>query len=82
MGRYQGYWGLVQDNIIDADLVLANGDEVTVSETSCPDLWWGLRGAGHNFGIVTSFNLINILILWLIAILPGLYSHRINWRRL
>ncbi len=34
--------------------MLANGSAVTVSTTSHPDLFWALRGAGHNFGIVTS----------------------------
>ena len=55
-GRYQGYFGLVQDNIIDMNVVLADGSMVTVSECSYSDLYWGMRGAGHNFGIVTSYS--------------------------
>lgn len=39
------------------DVVLANGTWVTVSNTSHSDLWWAMRGAGHNFGIVTSFEM-------------------------
>lgn len=57
LGRYQGFYGLIQDNIVDADLVLANGQTITVSDTSHSDLFWGLRGAGHNYGIVTRFTL-------------------------
>ena len=52
-GRYEGFYGLVLDNIIDMDVVLANGTSVFVSNTSNPDLYWAMRGAGHNFGIVT-----------------------------
>lgn len=55
-GRYEGFYGLVLDSIIDAQVVLANGTSVTVSETENSDLFWGVRGAGHNFGIVTSLN--------------------------
>ena len=53
IGRYQGYYGLALDNIIDMDVVLANGTSVFVSNTSNTDLYWAMRGAGHNFGIVT-----------------------------
>lgn len=40
------------DNILEATVVLANGEIVVASEKSHADLFWGLRGAGHNFGIV------------------------------
>ena len=53
LGRYEGYYGLVLDNIIDMNVVLADGTSVFVSNTSNPDLYWAMRGAGHNFGIVT-----------------------------
>lgn len=53
LGRYEGYYGLVSDNIISAEVVLASGSIVNVSQHSHSDLYWGLRGAGHNFGIVT-----------------------------
>lgn len=54
-GRYQGFFGLVTDNIIEMDVVIADGSMITVSASSNPDLYWGMRGAGHNFGIVTQF---------------------------
>jgi FAD/FMN-containing dehydrogenase len=38
------------------NVVLADGRAVTVSKNKNKDLWWAMRGAGHNFGIVTSFN--------------------------
>ncbi|KAL8998301.1 MAG: hypothetical protein Q9169_002615 [Polycauliona sp. 2 TL-2023] len=55
-GRYMGFFGLVLDNIIDMTVVLANGTIAQVSSVSNPDLYWGMRGAGHNFGIVTEAN--------------------------
>ncbi|KAI1202127.1 hypothetical protein F5X97DRAFT_253774 [Nemania serpens] len=54
-GRLQGFFGLVVDNFLAFDLVLWNGTQISVDEDSQPDLFWALRGAGHNFGIVTSF---------------------------
>ncbi|EST08916.2 FAD linked oxidase, N-terminal [Kalmanozyma brasiliensis GHG001] len=48
-------WGLTTDAILEADLVLANGSIVTVSEQQDPDLSWALRGSGSFFGIVTRF---------------------------
>lgn len=48
-------YGLVSDGFIQLNVVLADGQAVTVSDNSHADLFWAMRGAGHNFGIVTSF---------------------------
>lgn len=53
----QSQHGFSVDNIVSANIVLANGTSTHASLTSNPDLFWALRGAGHNFGIVTSFTL-------------------------
>ncbi|KAF2171422.1 hypothetical protein M409DRAFT_63700 [Zasmidium cellare ATCC 36951] len=52
--RIDGLYGLSVDQLISATVVLASGEVVQTSATYHPDLWWAIRGAGPNFGIVTS----------------------------
>ncbi|KAK4500372.1 hypothetical protein PRZ48_008561 [Zasmidium cellare] len=53
LSYYSAQYGLACDNIDQFEAVLANGTAVNATRTSNPDLWWGLRGGGNQFAIVT-----------------------------
>jgi FAD/FMN-containing dehydrogenase len=53
-GILQGKYGLMSDQFLALDVVLANGSLIRVDADQHQDLFWAMQGAGHNFGIVTS----------------------------
>jgi FAD/FMN-containing dehydrogenase len=55
LGWLMGKYGLALDNLLAVDLVTAEGQVVRASTSEHPDLFWGVRGGGGNFGIVTAF---------------------------
>ncbi|KAF2165952.1 hypothetical protein M409DRAFT_66888 [Zasmidium cellare ATCC 36951] len=55
-GWLQGRYGLMADNLLSAEVVIANGSVVTVSGREHEDLFWALRGAGQNFGVVVRWD--------------------------
>src|SRR5215472_3578500 len=55
LGWFMGKYGLTIDNLLAVDLVTADGRLLRVSASEHPDLFWGVRGGGGNFGIVTAF---------------------------
>jgi hypothetical protein len=54
LGTLYSVRGILADSLVSAHVVTATGDFVTASQTENADLFWAIRGAGHNFGIITS----------------------------
>lgn len=67
LGFLMGRHGLTCDNLVSVDVVTADADFVTASRETHPDLFWGIRGGGGNFGVVTSFEYRLHAVDWLLG---------------
>ena len=54
IGPYSGLYGTASDSVASIEMVTGTGEILTVSKTQHPDLFWGMKGAGFNYGVVTS----------------------------
>jgi FAD/FMN-containing dehydrogenase len=72
LGHLTRQLGLTIDNLLEADVILADGSFVTANRDQHPELFWALRGGGGNFGVVTSF-------LFHLQPLPHLYAGPMLW---
>jgi FAD/FMN-containing dehydrogenase len=57
LGYLSGLYGATCDTLLEAELVMANGQRVTCNANENPDLFWAIRGGGGNFGVITSMTL-------------------------
>lgn len=73
LGWLQRKHGLTIDNLLSLDVVTADGEFLTASDTNNADLFWGLRGGGGNFGIVTEFE------FRLHAVGPEVFAGTVFW---
>lgn len=75
LGWLMGAYGLAVDNLISVEIVTADGEVVSASDSSHPDLFWALRGGGGNFGVATS---LEYRLHPLTQIVGGLIAHPID----
>ncbi|MGI0091933.1 MAG: FAD-binding oxidoreductase [Nitrososphaerales archaeon] len=74
-GWLMGLYGRACDNLLSADVVTADGRFLRANATENPDLFWGIRGGGGNFGIITSFE---FKLYPLKEVLAGILVHPIS----
>ena len=78
LGWLNGRYGLACDNLISADVATADGQLLRASAQENEDLFWGIRGGGGNFGVVTSFE---YQLHPVDLVLAGALSYPLSWRR-
>ncbi|TVY40550.1 FAD-linked oxidoreductase [Lachnellula occidentalis] len=61
IGPYSGLYGTASDSVAEIEMVTGAGEILTVSQSQHPDLFWGMKGAGFNYGVVTAitYNIYN-----------------------
>jgi hypothetical protein len=88
IGWLQRKYGLTIDQLLSVDLITAEGEPVKASETENADLFWGVRGGGGNFGVVTRFefrlnplgpNVVSGPVFWPIEESPNVLRFYRDW---